>query len=308
MYSKKSNKTLWIIFGVLLIAVILIFSSESTKKERSFRKDIVAIDTSAVTSFSIFPKSKPGTEVKFLKHDEVWKVSANDDEKSYSVPNSKITTIFSELLRIEPKRIAARSKSKWTEYQVDSSATRIVVNESGDEALNLIIGKFAFQQPRSMSTFVRLAGENDVYEVDGFLDMTFNKDVNSFRNETIVRIEKSSLNKLTFDYSEGESFELIKVDGKWTIDDTETDSANTDKALNSLSRLTNTNFIDNISDNSLPPQTHKLVIEADDQDPIEIIGYRDDSRFIVHSSVNLENYFDGEKVGEKIFLKKESLF
>ena len=155
MYSKKSNKTLWIVFGVLLVAVIIIFSSESTKKERSFKKEIVTIDTSAITSFSIFPKSKPGMEVKFLKDGESWKVSSNINSKSYSVPKTKIENVFNELLRIEPKRVAARSKLKWSEYQVDSLATRIVVNESGTEVLNLIIGKFSFQQPRSMSTYIR---------------------------------------------------------------------------------------------------------------------------------------------------------
>ena len=308
MYSKKSNKTLWIVFGVLLVAVIIIFSSESTKKERSFKKEIVTIDTSAITSFSIFPKSKPGMEVKFLKDGESWRVSSNIDPQSYTVPKTKIENVFNELLRIEPKRVAARSKLKWSEYQVDSLATRIVVNESGTEVLNLIIGKFSFQQPRSMSTYIRLGGENDVYEVDGFLDMTFNKDVNSFRNETIVKVDKADINKLSFDLNSDESYELVKIDGKWTIDGAETDSAKTDKALTTLSRLTNTNFLDNISNDLLPPQTQRLLIELSDQDPIEIIGFQDNTNYIVQSSLNLENYFDGKQVGDKIFLKKESLF
>jgi hypothetical protein len=55
MFKLKSNTTLWIVFAVLLIAVVLIFTTESTKKERSFRKELVTIDTSAVTSLSIYP-------------------------------------------------------------------------------------------------------------------------------------------------------------------------------------------------------------------------------------------------------------
>jgi hypothetical protein len=270
---------------------------------------LVTIDTSAVTSLSIFPKSKNGQEVKLLfdENSDTWKVSGENTE-SYSVPKSKIENLFTQLLAIKPKRVAARSKTKWKEYQVDSAATRVVVNEDGSEVLDLIIGKFAFQQPRSMSTFVRLNDENEVYEVDGFLDMTFNKDVNSFRNETIVKSDKNNWQKLTFFYTDTESFELVKMDDHWMIDGAVTDSTKTVNALNSLARLTNTSFVDKTPDEILPQQTAKVLIEVADSEPIEIIAYKNDSKYMIHSSQNMENYFDGNKVGEKIFISKESLF
>jgi hypothetical protein len=307
MFKLKSNTTLWIVFAVLLIAVVLIFTTESTKKERSFRKELVTIDTSAVTSLSIYPKSKNGQEVKLLLDDnsDTWKVSG-ENSRTYSVPKSKIDNLFTQLLAIKPKRVAARSKTKWKEYQVDSAATRVVVNEDGAEVLDLIIGKFAFQQPRSMSTFVRLNDENEVYEVDGFLDMTFNKDVNSFRNETIVKSDKNKWEKLSFFYTEGESFELVKMENNWIIDGLATDSAKTVNTFNSLARLTNTNFIDKTPDEILPQQTSKLVIEVEDSEPIEIIGYKNDSKYFIHSSQNPENYFDGKTIGSKIFIDKKS--
>jgi hypothetical protein len=132
--------------------------------------------------------------------------------------------------------------------------------------------------------------------------------VNSFRNETLVKTDKVQLNKISFDYGSADSFELIKINDKWTIDGAETDSAKTEKAINSFTRLTNTNFIDDINENTMPPQIQKVVIESIDKDPIEILGYKDDTRYLVHSSQNSENYFDGEKIGDKIFLKKESFF
>jgi len=307
MFNKNSNKTLWIVFAVMLIAVILIFTSESTKKERSFRKNIVSVDTSSITSFSIFPKSKKGEEVKFLKDDDIWKVSG-PDLKNYTVPNFKIENIFNELVKLKPKRVAARSKAKWAEYQVDSSATRVVVNESGKEVVNLIIGKFAFQQPRSMSTFVRLMDENDVYEVDGFLDMTFNKDVNSFRNETVIKSDKNNWNKLTFSHNNDESFEIVKTNGIWMTDGMATDSTKTESSLSSLARLTNTEYINDVADGLLPQQTSKLVIEVEGSENIEVTAFQNESKYIIHSSQNVENYFDGNKIGSKIFITKESLF
>lgn len=308
MFNKNSNKSLWIIFAILLVAVILIFSTESTKKERSFRKDLVTVDTSAVTSIILYPKSKPGQQIKLLKDDEIWKVSSDESGKNYIVPEYKIKNLLGELIKIKPKRVAARSKSKWSEYQVDSAATRVVVNESGSEVLNLVIGKFAFQQPRSMSTFVRMYNEKDVYEVDGFLEMTFNKDVNSLRDETVLKSNKEKWNKLSFNYSEGGSFELVKVDDKWTVDGNQTDSAKTEKALNALQRVTSTDYIDYSPNEMGSSQISELIIELSDGESIQITGNKGDAKYVISSSLNKENYFDGNKIGEKIFISKESLF
>ncbi len=307
MFNKNSNKNLWIIFAILLIAVILIFSTESTKNERSFKKDLVSIDTSAITSLSIFPKSKPGQEVKLLRSDNVWTVFAENGE-SYTIPNFKMQSLFGELVKIKPKRVAARTKAKWSEYEVDSSATRVVVNENGNEVLNLIIGKFAFQQPRSMSTFVRLLNENDVYEVDGFLEMTFNKDSKSLRDETVVKSDRNKWSKITLTSSDFENYELVKVDNKWLLNGVATDSAKTDRALSSLARLSSTDYLDNVEESLLPPEESKLVIELIDGESIELTSYKNDSQYIVRSSQNLESYFDGNKVGDKVFLIKDSFF
>lgn len=308
MFNKNSNKTLWIIFAILLVAVILIFSTESTKKERSFRKDLVSVDTSSVSSIVLYPKSKPGQQIKLLKDDEIWKVSSDESGKNYIVPEYKIKNLLGEIIKIKPKRVAARSKSKWSEYEVDSAATRVVVNESGSEVLNLVIGKFSFQQPRSMSTFVRLYDETDVYEVDGFLEMTFNKDVNNLRDETVIKSDKEKWNKLSFNYNDSGSFELIKIDSKWTIDGNPTDSAKTVMALNTLQRVTSTDYIDYSPNEMLSSQSSELIIELTDGESIQITGNKGDEKYVISSSLNKENYFDGNKIGEKIFITKESLF
>jgi len=307
MFNKNSNKTLWIIFAVLLVAAILIFTTDSTKKERSFRKDLVSVDTSSVSEISLFPKSQKGKEVKIVKIDDTWKVTS-ESGKQYTVPESKVDNLLNQLMMIKPKRIATRSKDKWSEFQIDSSSTRVVVKEGSEKVLDLMIGKFAFQQPRSMSTFVKLTEDNDIYEVDGFLDMTFNKDINSLRDETVVKSDVNNWNKLKFE-SEflNDSFELVKINNSWYVNGSKTDSAKTASALNSLARLTNNEFVD--KEKSLfPVQISKLIIEQKSEKLIVLTAYKDSTNYIIESSLNPENYFDGNKVGDKIFFKKESLF
>ncbi len=306
MFNKNSNKTLWIIFVVLFIATILIFSSESTKRERTFDKDIIKIDTSAVTEILLYPKSQKGKEVKLTKVGNEWNVIAENGKK-YKTPKAKVKNLLVQILRIKPKRLAARSKDKFAKYEVlDSVATRVAVKEGDKETLNLIIGKFAFQQPRSMSTFVRLAGSNDIYEVDGFLDMIFNKTVNNFRDETVIKSDKSKWNRLTFELP-NETYELENNGKTWLLNGIPTDSAKTAIALSTLARITNSNFVD-IENNKLPKIESKLTIENDLGKPIIVTAFKDSSNYIIHSSQNVENYFNGKNLGDKIFLTKDKFF
>ena len=307
MINNNSNKILWITFAVLLTAVIIIFTTDSTKKERSFRKELVAVDTASITNISLFPKSIHGKEVKIFKENSIWKAETNNG-KSFVVPKTKIKNLLSAIVNIKPQRIAARNKNKWSEYEIDSSSTRIVVKEGNSKVLDLQIGKFAFQQPRSMTTFVKLTDDNDVYEVDGFLNVTFNKDVDSFRDETVIKSDKNNWSKLNFTSNNmNNNYSLVKLDNKWSINGAILDSAKTDNALNSLSRLTNSNFV-NIEKNELPPQFAKLIIESTTDEPVEIVAFKDSTNYIIHSSINPENYFDGNKIGNKIFLDKNSFF
>ena len=186
MFNKLTNNKLGIIFGALVVLLLIIWVMDSQKGERTFREELVDIDTASVTEILLYPKSYNYKEVRLFKADDQWRVELNDN-LNVSVPEAKITALYNQLLDIKPKRLAARDATKFKDFQVDSSATRIKVIEDGDETLDLIIGRFSYQQqPRSMSTFVRLGNDVDIYEVDGFLEMSFNKNADSFRNGDII--------------------------------------------------------------------------------------------------------------------------
>ncbi|MCF8240701.1 MAG: DUF4340 domain-containing protein [Melioribacteraceae bacterium] len=293
MFSNVSNKLLSIIFGVLLLLVLVIVFWNGDANERTFRDELVSIDTSSVTEIKIFPKTTKHEEVRLFKDGAQWKVELENGSTA-AVPARKIQNVFTQLLQIKPKRLAARDEAKWTDFQVDTTGTRLEVWEDGDKTLNIILGRFQFQQPRSMSTYVRLSGDTDVYEVDGFLDMTFNKNAESFRDERIVRGTFNGWNKLSFNYPADSSFQIVKVDGKWTHNGAELDSANTEKYLRQLSNLNGTEFV-NVDENTLPATEMYLDIEKGDGNTIRINAYKNDAGYTIHSTDNAESFFNGTK-------------
>ena len=305
MFRNVNNKILGLIFAILLIVVVLLLLFEGGKNERTFREVLVNIDTTAVTEILIYPKSKEHKEVKLFKEGENWQVTLPSGG-SAKVSDQKIREVITQLLAIKPNRLAARDESKWNELQVDSTGSRVKVYEGSKLTLDIVIGRFSFKQPRSMNTFVRLYNDKDVYEVEGFLDMTFNQGANVFRDGTIIKSDFNNWQQLQFTYPADSSFQLSKSGNNWLINGSITDSAKTVNYLRRLASLSNNSFVDNIAIDQNSNPTYSLNITTNDLQFIEVKGFQDSTSFIIHSSQNPEAWFDGSNLSKTIFVGKSS--
>jgi len=307
MFRTANNKILGIIFGILVLIGIFLFVFDGGKTERTFREVLVDIDSSAVTEILIYPKSQNHKEVKLYKDKDGWRVTLVSGG-SAKVADQRITSLFEQLLAIKPKRLAARDESKWNELQVDSTGSRVKVFEGSKLALDLVIGRFSFQQPRTMNTFVRLFNDKDVYEVDGFLDMTFNQGANIFRDGTVIKSDHNAWKQIQFAYPADSSFQMVKSGSSWLLNGKVTDSLKTANYLSRLANLSNNNFIDDIKINTTSAPTFSLNITTSDLKFIEIKGYQDSGQFVIHSSQNPDAWFDGTSLSKNIFVGQSSFF
>lgn len=307
MFNKVSNKNLVIVLGVLIIIAAVYIIIESNRGEGTFKANLVDIDTLKVTAVSIYPRATNHREVRLYKEGKNWKVKL-DNNLTADVPENKIKTLLTLLVQVKPTRVAAQDKSRWAEFKVDTAGTRVKVFEGNDNTLDLIVGKFSFQQPRQMNTFVRLNGEDEVYETEGFLDMALNQKPDYYRNNTLVNDDPANWKKLTFTYPDS-SFELIKDNNSWTIGGNKTDSAKTANYLRILSHLSSTSFVDNPSDAETGHAKYTLAIESGALGGIVISAYGDSTGTIVASSENEGAFFNGKQNNliQKLFIGKNHL-
>jgi hypothetical protein len=300
MYRKLNIKILTAIFTALLVIVILVELADSRKGGRTFREDLVEVEAGEVTSMEIFPKVAGGEMIKLTRQDEMW--FAESEGNRYNADGAMVGSMISELNRVQPESVVATEESRWEQYEVtDSLGTRIKLYNGQEVLADLIIGKFSFSQPRKMTSYVRINGEDEVYGVDGMLGMSFNRNLNSFRDRTVISSSVADWSKLTFSYPADSSFVLQKAGDGWMVDGQPADSVAVEEYFSSLGNLSNGQFAEEEPSGTV---THRLVIEGNNEmQPIEITGYYiDEENFIVESSHNRGNFFNSTDLANTIFI------
>lgn len=310
MFKKISSQKLLIIFVILLVLAAIFIYIDSTSEVRTFKKNIVDIDTAKVTSISIYPKSTNHKEVRLFKQGNNWMVQL-ENNKTAPAEESKLKNLLTQLAGIKTSSVAGQDESKWAEYQVDTSGTRVKIFEGSDNTLDIILGKFSYQQQtRSMSTFVRVRGDDNIYEVANFMGFSFNQKPDAFRNNYIINDDMNNWKSISYTYPADSSFTLVKdTTGHWIINNVRTDSAKTVNFLRTLSHLTGNEFVDNPEQSLLGKANYSLTIlssaNGGQAETIDVSAFGD-VQLIINSSQNPESYFNGSSnsLKEKIFVGK----
>lgn len=320
MSKKINNKLLLYIFAALILIFIFAKWYQKYHTESTLNVELVKIDTAKVSKILLYPLSENHDEVSFIKEGKSWKLQKG--KVTAEPEQNAVQNLLNVLSEIKTKRLASRDKKKWSEYQVtDSAATRVKVYEGNEKVVDLYVGKFTYQQNNrgyggmygggavSGTSFIRVAEEDEVYAVDGFLTFSFNQQFNTFRNQTIAKFEKANVNKLTFTYPADSSFTLELKDKIWYCGNEKADSAKVSDYLNTLSYKNASSFVDNYSAVGMP--VFQLSVDGKDMKSMAISTYsRAINDYIINSSLNPKAWFSSDDKGliTDIFKSKKSFF
>jgi len=297
MSSKKNNRILLIVFAVLLVAVGINQLVKSNRGERTFRKDIIDYQANDIKKISIFPKNAGTKYVDVILQDTIWKIKV--DSKYFAADQEMIKGIVDELANMVPERLVANKKDLWKDYDItDSLGVKVIVYNQKNDQTQITLGRFTYNQStRKPSTYVRVNQEKEVYATEGFLGMTFNREINNLRDKNIFRGNKNDLTQIIFTYPADSSFTLTKETNRWTLNGAVVDSAKMAGYLGTVSYLTGADFRDDFIPAGVSGELFKITINGLNMKPVEITAYQDATGMVIHSSENSTSYFSGEKGG-----------
>ena len=283
---------------VLLVAIyfaIDMFGSKS--KSRGVRSELVNLDAEQVDYLSI--KSSQN-EVLLTKEGEKWKLTLASGKSVYADKDAVIRSIEA-LNGVKPSRLASKKKEKWSEYQVDSTGTRVIAKTEGKNVLDLVIGKFSMVGQRSFQSFVRLFDDEATYVVADFMPFSVPSDPSSYRVRTVTNFNSDSLNTIKFIYRGDSSFMIEKnLENQWVSDGQVLDSLSVAQYLSNVNRLSSVKFHDQDLDNYINSERVEFV--GLDGKSTVVSSYQLDSTYLVQSSVNEESIFEDATIHDKLFL------
>ena len=313
MSKRFDNKKLLIILGGLIVLLLLTVVIKMPRERSTLKGTLVEFDTASVGEILITPKAGPSEQFRFKRENGKWNIIKGD---IVATPmQGAVKNILSEIMAIKPQALAAVGESKYKEYELtDSLATKVKITGSkGRDLAELMIGKFSYRQTGNPyggyggnniegTSYVRLAGEKEIYSVEGFLAFTFSGGFNDWRDKTFVRCNKDDITKITFTMPADSSFILMKRDSLWFAANQKADSAKTANYLSSISLVEGQEFADGYKPGSFP--SYQMVIEGNNLLNITVKCFKGEGdRLILNSSLNPDVYYISRRNGifEELF-------
>ena len=212
MYKKLNYKWLAGIL-IILLAIFLITELSGPKKHsEAFPEVLAAVDTTKITELNIACPGKE--EVNLVREKGTWYVLI--DGKKLSTDKNVVDRMLKPILHMTPQKLAATKKADWEKYDLAGDEhIHVWAKEGNKEVANFYVGNFSYVQPTEqeiqvdprlrnqpglMTTYVRVEGRDEVYGVNDFLKLTYDKEPKHFRDKTIAQLDFNEIRTVNFNY------------------------------------------------------------------------------------------------------------
>ncbi len=318
MFKKMNYRVLIIV--LLVLAAVFIITKYVKRDERTFRDQLVSFSPEEITEILFTPDPLKNEQVRLQKETEgLWKLYSG--EKAYNADTTTIYNMLRSLAGLKPSRVAAINNSRWKEFQVDdSTGIRIRLLQRSEEVADVVVGKFSYKPAQgqegmygrgqgTMTSYVRLTDEKEVYAVDGYLRMGLQSNINGLRDKALSRTKRDDITRVTFTYPGSLPYTLERQGTGFAINGIPADSTASALYLGSIARLSSQDFLSDIPLGQ--PAAYSVKIEGNNMLPVDIMAYPAAdtvNKYILTSSVNPGTLFSGygkNKLFEKVFVPME---
>lgn len=249
---------------LFLIFIYNIYFKE--KKEKTFTSLLAKVDTSKIDKIEVYPREEKGIIVTLTREGGLWMVS--NGKIKVMADQGQVSGVLADHFKMSVDQLAATSKEQWRDFGVDDSlGTRVKLYMGNNLIMDIVVGTFKMSATtRRGQSFVRIADDEKVYGIDGFMSLWYNNKFNGYRNKILFQGDKGSWDSLVFTFPGDSSFTLYKdtSKNKWLIRNYEelTDSSKVEEYLNVAWGVRGENYIDTSLNLQQLKPTYSLTIHS----------------------------------------------
>ena len=301
------NLIILTILAVLLGGAAWYISTNEEKSIEQAAPSVCEVLGGAVTSGTLtrLQIAQPdGKKIDLNLVDGVWYA---DSARKHKADAAAVERLVAELEKNVKGEIVSTEEATLKDYQLtETSATKVTLHTKNRPEECWLIGKAGTSYTTS---YVRKAGSNNVINAE-FNYSNFFVNPQGWRDRTILKVAKDNIKELR---AEGTSatYVLKRDRDKWVLDGTtsEPSSAKVDEVINALTTLRASDFVDDVSTESLkklqldvPPQKLTVVMEdksaasPNEETHVLYFGSHDKLRNLTH--VKLQDAEDVYVIGE----------
>jgi hypothetical protein len=204
------NRSLLTLLAAFIILVAIYMVVKSSRDVTFHPQKFAPVDTARVDAIRI---QTPTDKVLLKKKNGEWQI---EQPLTYPADSRLVRDLLSKMsaLEMETDEPLSQDPVRDTLYQVGETGTQVAMAVGTDTVANFIVGKMA---PDSRHTFVRRAGNNNVYSVSGLYVSQLNRKVRDWRDKTVLDIARDSISRIDLQWP-NQTFSLIKVDTLWRME------------------------------------------------------------------------------------------
>jgi hypothetical protein len=295
------NKTL-VLVAVLFALIAVYWAVSSNEPVAKTNVPLLQADSASVTAMEIIT-SADTTELK--KEGDGWKLISS---KVYPANAANVGRALQRFSQMTKKAIVTDKPERYGEFEVDSDRGVLVNVTSNGKTESLFLGKAG---PTMQTSYARLEGEKEVWEVGGNHASAFRRPPADWRDKTITALAMDSVAHVTITH-DGLTLDFQKQDSIWKA--TENGSAfpaskpQVERVTRMLSRMNTVEFADSLTNETFAnpkAEVHAVMMNGETIDLLFVP--RDDKQYYVRRSGAQSDYVLYNSTVD-VFLKKKDDF
>lgn len=201
-------------------------------EQRSFRQELLAVDTAALRSFTIIPPSmRPGAPLQFQRDSAGWTVTQGEHStRAFSRP---LNQLFETLVGMRPLSMPGAAPATLERYGLSDTLASTLILQTPQEVTLRIGTTTSGEDP---ATAIMRQGDPNVYLIPGGITWIMNIDFMGWIPKPMVNGDPENWQRITFMFPGAVGYSLERKGEGWLVNGQPADNIRVEKYLYALSR------------------------------------------------------------------------